>query len=108
MFTVPSSSMLISQPDFSTNALMFLPPGPINAPIFSGLIFMRKMRGAKGESSGRDLSMALSIWRRIASASARLMRPLASARRENSPGSAILAPSSRQMSITSRSRTGEP
>src|SRR5579859_2233281 len=38
MFTVPSSSMLISQPDSSTRRLMFLPPGPINAPIFSGLI----------------------------------------------------------------------
>ena len=38
MLTVPSSSMLISQPDSSTRRLMFLPPGPMRAPIFSGLI----------------------------------------------------------------------
>ena len=38
--------MLISQPDSSTSRLMFLPPGPINAPIFSGLILMVSMRGA--------------------------------------------------------------
>jgi len=46
MFTVPSSSMLISQPDSSTMRLMFLPPGPMSAPIFSGLIFTVTMRGA--------------------------------------------------------------
>ena len=38
--------MLISQPDSSTSVLMFLPPGPISAPIFSGLILMVSMRGA--------------------------------------------------------------
>jgi hypothetical protein len=36
MLTVPSSSMSISQPDSSTSFLMFLPPGPMSAPIFSG------------------------------------------------------------------------
>ena len=30
--------MLISQPDSSTRRLMFLPPGPMSAPIFSGLM----------------------------------------------------------------------
>ena len=38
--------MLISQPDSSTRRLMFLPPGPIRAPIFSGLILTWTMRGA--------------------------------------------------------------
>src|SRR6266487_2436283 len=46
MFTVPSSSMLISQPDSSTSFLMFLPPGPISMPIFSGLILIVSSRGA--------------------------------------------------------------
>ena len=45
MLTVPSSSMLISQPDSSTRRLMFLPPGPMRAPIFSGLILTWTMRG---------------------------------------------------------------
>src|ERR1039458_9216903 len=34
MLTVPSSSMSISQPDSSTRRLMFLPPGPMIAPIY--------------------------------------------------------------------------
>ena len=38
--------MLISQPDSSTSFLMFLPPGPMSAPIFSGLILTVTMRGA--------------------------------------------------------------
>ena len=32
---------------------IFLPPGPISAPIFSGLILIRMMRGAKSDSSAR-------------------------------------------------------
>ena len=46
MCTVPSSSMLISAPDSAWMALMFLPPGPMSSPIFSGLIFVVSMRGA--------------------------------------------------------------
>ena len=42
---MPSSSMLISQPVSATMPLMFLPPGPMSRPIFSGLIFSVSMRG---------------------------------------------------------------
>src|ERR1043165_9180820 len=46
IFTVPSSSILISQPDSSTSFLMFLPPGPINAPIFSNGVSHEAVRNS--------------------------------------------------------------
>src|ERR1041385_5377245 len=66
MCTVPSSSMLISQPDSSTSFLMFLPPGPMRAPIFSGLIFTVTMRGAYLLSSLRGSARVLAMASRIA------------------------------------------
>ena len=44
---------------------MFLPPGPINAPIFSGLIFRVTMRGAYLEISERGAGSVVSMWARI-------------------------------------------
>src|SRR6266704_2416276 len=46
MWTEPSSSMLISAPVSATMPLIVLPPGPISAPIFSGLILIVSIRGA--------------------------------------------------------------
>ena len=51
MVTLPSSSTLISHSVSSMIFLMFLPPGPINAPIFSGLIVIEKIRGAYSDIS---------------------------------------------------------
>ena len=44
---------------------MFLPPGPIKAPILSGSIFVRINRGAQGEISSFGREMVVSIFRRI-------------------------------------------
>ena len=44
---------------------MFLPPGPMRAPIFSGLIWMTLMRGAWGESSARGAGRTDSMKSRI-------------------------------------------
>ena len=71
MLTVPSSSMLISQPDSSTRRLMFLPPGPIRAPIFSGLILTWTMRGAYLLSSGRGAAKVRAMILRMASRATR-------------------------------------
>src|SRR5882724_1697754 len=65
MLTVPSSSMLISQPDSSTRRLMFFPPGPMSAPIFSGLIFTTSMRGAYLLNSVRGAPRVLAISARM-------------------------------------------
>ena len=53
MDTVPSSSMSIFAPVASWMPLIFLPPGPISRPIFSGLIFIVSSRGAYGLISFR-------------------------------------------------------
>ena len=71
MLTVPSSSMLISQPDSSTRRLMFLPPGPMSAPIFSGLILSVSMRGAYLLDSLRGAAMVLAISARMCSRATR-------------------------------------
>ena len=65
MFTEPSSSMSISQPDSSTSFLMFLPPGPMSAPIFSGLIFSVVIRGAYLLMSLRGSEIVFAISARI-------------------------------------------
>ena len=49
--TSPSSSTLTSHSVSSMIFLMFLPPGPIRAPIFSGLIETDIILGAYGEIS---------------------------------------------------------
>ena len=55
-----------------------------------------------------DAAVCESIRSRIASASARSILPLERALKVNSPGSAMRASNSRQMSMTCRRRTGEP
>ena len=49
--TVPSSWMSILVPVSSWIDRIILPPGPMTAPIFSGLILTRSTRGANSESS---------------------------------------------------------
>ena len=44
--------MLISAPVSATMPLMVLPPGPMSAPIFSGLILIVSIRGAYFDNSG--------------------------------------------------------
>ena len=51
--TVPSSSMSIFAPVSSWMRRIILPPGPMTAPIFSGLILIDWMRGAYGERLSR-------------------------------------------------------
>jgi len=45
--------------------LMFLPPGPINSPIFDGSIWMVTMRGAYGLISSRSLAKQPAMLARI-------------------------------------------
>ena len=52
--TVPSSSTSITVPVVSWIMRMFLPPGPIKAPIFSGSILSRIRRGANGDNRRGD------------------------------------------------------
>ena len=56
ILTMPSSSTLISHSVSSMIFLIFFPPGPINAPIFSGLICRDKILGAY-----LDISFGLEI-----------------------------------------------
>ncbi len=65
MWTVPSSSMLISQPVSATMPLMFLPPGPMSWPILSTGILTVSMRGAYWLSSVRGAASALCMTSRI-------------------------------------------
>ena len=65
--------MLISQPDSSTSFLMFLPPGPMSAPIFSGLIFIVSMRGAYLLISLRGAARVLAISPRMCSRATRAL-----------------------------------
>ncbi|MCY1550347.1 hypothetical protein D9M68_865990 [compost metagenome] len=58
---VPSSSMLILAPVFSTISRITLPPVPITSRILSVGIFMVSMRGANSPTSERDAVMALAI-----------------------------------------------
>src|SRR5262249_24470837 len=67
MYTVPSSSMSILAPVASWIPLIVLPPGPINRPIFSGLMLNVNSRGANGLISGRG-------WRRLDSMDLRISR----------------------------------
>ena len=53
---MPSSSMSMLAPVSSWIALMFLPPGPMILPIFSGSILIVSRRGAHLLISGRGLS----------------------------------------------------
>ena len=53
ILTVPSSSMLILAPVFSTISRITLPPEPITSRILSVGIFMVSMRGAYSPSSAR-------------------------------------------------------
>ena len=46
-------------------ARMFLPPGPISAPILSGGMWVRSSRGANIEISFLGRGMAVSIFRKI-------------------------------------------
>ena len=52
-FTVPSSSMSILAPVFSTISRITLPPEPITSRILSTGIFSTSMRGACSPSSAR-------------------------------------------------------
>ena len=61
MLTVPSSAMSICAPESAVMARMFLPPGPMSAPILSGGIMIVSMRGAYGESSVRGVAMTDSM-----------------------------------------------
>jgi len=67
--TQPESSWSMSswQPVYSVMRLMFLPPGPMSAPILSDGILMRWVRGAQGFSSARVAGMVLAMMSRIAS-----------------------------------------
>ena len=55
IFTVPSSSILILAPVFSTISRITLPPEPITSRILSVGIFIVSMRGANSPSSARAL-----------------------------------------------------
>ena len=65
MMTVPSSSMSTLAPDWSWIERIILPPGPMTAPIFSGSILMRIMRGAYWLSSGLASVIASAILPRM-------------------------------------------
>ena len=79
--TVPSSCTLMLTWKSSCNLRMTAPPLPMMSRIFSGLILIVVMRGAKSESSGRAVLMIASILsrisRRAASASLRPVRMIA-------------------------------
>ena len=60
-FTVPSSSMLILAPVFSTISRITLPPVPITSRILSVGILNVSMRGAYSPSSARAVLSAFAI-----------------------------------------------
>ena len=51
ILTIPPSNISMLAPVASTIALMFLPCGPIKAPVLSGLIFIVNTLGALGFKS---------------------------------------------------------
>ena len=59
ILTVPSSSMLILAPVFSTISRITLPPEPITSRILSVGMCMTSMRGANSPSSARAPESAL-------------------------------------------------
>ena len=61
-YTVPSSSMVISAPDFSLISLIVFPPPPITRPILLWSILIIKIFGALGEMFVRGFGISASIF----------------------------------------------
>ena len=79
--------MLISQPDSSTMRLMFFPPGPINSPIRSGLIFKVMMRGAYLLNSDRGAASVSVIFFKMTRRATRAFSTASAINAWGSPGS---------------------